>query len=152
MKIIKKVGLFVILVFLTSCGYQSLYKNLEHKFTIQNINSEGERKINKIIQNQLKQYQGSKSKKNYDIKIKSYSEKKISQKDTSGNAKMYQLTIKVELEVTISNDQTVKEIFIEKDNYEKVLSEFDLNLYEENITENLSNKISFDIAKFMSSL
>ena len=152
MKIIKKLGFVLILIFLTSCGYQSLYKNLEHKFTIKNISLEGERKINQIINNQLKQYQGSKNKKNYDIKIKSYSEKKISQKDTAGNAKLYQLTIKVELEVTNSDNQTFKEIFIEKDNYEKVSSEFNLNLYEENITENLSNKISFDIAKFISSL
>ena len=152
MKIIKKLGFVLILIFLTSCGYQSLYKNLEHKFTIKNISLEGERTINQIINNQLKQYQGSKNKKNYDIKIKSYSEKKISQKDTAGNAKLYQLTIKVELEVTNSDNQTFKEIFIEKDNYEKVSSEFNLNLYEENITENLSNKISFDIAKFMSSL
>tara|TARA_B100000965_G_C19535328_1_gene733072 strand:- start:286 stop:744 length:459 start_codon:yes stop_codon:yes gene_type:complete len=152
MKIIKKLSFILILIFLTSCGYQSLYKNLEHKFTIKNISLEGERTINQIINNQLKQYQGSKNKKNYDIKIKSYSEKKISQKDTAGNAKLYQLTIKVELEVTNSDNQTFKEIFIEKDNYEKVSSEFNLNLYEENITENLSNKISFDIAKFMSSL
>ena len=51
---LKKKILFVIFIFLTSCGYQSVYVKNDSNFFIKEIKLEGDKRIGKTISSQIK--------------------------------------------------------------------------------------------------
>ena len=88
-------------------------------------------------------------KKAYFLKINSNKEDLIVSKDSKGNPKIYQMTIRVDIEIIekekrhyFNTDRLVSTMnFVENFNYNNQTSKLDLNRYKKNIEENLTNKI-----------
>ena len=56
MKEIKKIGIVIILILITGCGYTPLINSENNNFNIEQIDFEGDRKINNLIQLKLNKF------------------------------------------------------------------------------------------------
>ena len=78
---------------MTSCGYSPIFSQKEKMFSIAEINSSGDKKLNKIINKKLNFYKNSNSEKNIYLKINTELSKKIASRDQKGNPKTYRIQI-----------------------------------------------------------
>ena len=138
---IKKI-IFTILIFLfaSSCGYQPLvFKNADLAIKLDELG--GDSKINYIIKNRLKIYE--KKNNNYNLEIvDSNINKIVASMDTKGNPKSYQLSVKLIINLKKNTDII----------YNTISSKFDLKKYEDNLIENLTEKISDEIILYIQTL
>ena len=149
---IKKI-IFTILIFLfaSSCGYQPLvFKNADLAIKLDRMG--GDSKINYIIKNRLKIYE--KKNNNYNLEIvNSNINKIVASMDTKGNPKSYQLSIKLIINLKENTNVVIKDKnFVATTNYNTISSKFDLKKYEENLIENLTEKISDEIIVYIQTL
>ena len=148
----KKV-IFTILIFLftSSCGYQPLvFKNADLSIKLDELG--GNSKINYIIKNRLKIYE--KKNNNYNLEIvDSNINKIVASMDTKGNPKTYQLSVELIINLKENTNIIIKDKnFISTTNYNTISSKFDLKKYEDNLIENLTEKISDEIILYIQTL
>ena len=77
MKKIIFINFFILLIFITSCGYTPIFSNKNINFTIADIELTGNNKLNKILNNKLNIYKNLNSEKKYYLKINTDVNKKI---------------------------------------------------------------------------
>ena len=143
-KFFLKIGLFLLLVGATSCAYSPIFSEKNYNFEIDEIKFNGEREVNKVIENKFKLIQKSKhvEKKKYNIEIFSKKERNIISKDSKGDPLKYEMNIIVEF-IVIDNGSLILQKKIEKNNiYNNDTDLFELERNEKNITNNISGNIS----------
>ena len=139
-----KIGLFLLLVGATSCAYSPIFSEKNYNFEIDEIKFNGEREINKVIENKFKLIKKSKNieKKKYNIEIFSKKERNIISKDSKGDPLKYEMNIIVEFKV-INNGNLILQKKVEKNNiYNNDTDLFELERNEKNIINNISGNIS----------
>ena len=137
----KKITLIVLLLFLSGCGYSSIYKNqksLEYKINI--ISKEGDSEMNNFIKNEIILYSSKDAKNIYNLKINTNYEKKILTKNSSGVITDYNLSATSVFLIDL-NDQTKRLKFEESINIKNLSDTFEQNIYEENIKRNFASSI-----------
>ncbi len=151
---IKKFVILYILIFiLNSCGYSPIYSTKYQDFKFDNINFNGERNINKILKKNLENYtQNSSAEKVYNITINSNLRKNIDTKDKKGNPTQFSLIINIDLVIVDKFEESLKINFTEKNSYNNKDEKFELQMYEKNLIENMSEKILSDILLFFQNL
>ena len=133
------VFLFLILV---GCGYKPLYSSKNINFSINELNITGPQKIRNGIKNNLNIFLNQKNKSEiYNINIKSSSLKSIISKDEEGDPSMYSIKLKINMEILDNEKIIAKKNFIETFDYKNQTNLFNLKKYEDNIIDNLSEKI-----------
>tara|TARA_B100001540_G_C15639143_1_gene565771 strand:+ start:278 stop:742 length:465 start_codon:yes stop_codon:yes gene_type:complete len=146
----KNIIVIIFLLLLTSCGYTPILNSEKTNFYINDLNFEGERKINNYISKNLKKYQRIETTtKKYDIKIISYYEKKVVNKDDSGNPKNYNIKVTSNVNFVLNGKDQINKIFERNTSFsaqDKKISEKKLELRNK---KNLSNLISEDIIFFL---
>ena len=132
----KNLILFTLFIFLSNCGYVPIYKDIQNA----NINifvqkSEGEENINNLLISKLKAYTAKEAEKNYVIDMNSVYTKTVISKDSAGNAVDIELNLKVEFTVYF-NEKKQKFSLTEKFNIKNTSDVFEMNNYENVITNN----------------
>ena len=146
------ISFFILFLFITSCGFNPIYINKKDSFSISAISSEGDKKISFKIKNSLKRYLGLTDKMNsYKINISSEKTTRISSKDQKGNPKTFEVRILVLLLTEVENE-TYKKKFVETFNYQNQPNKFNLKNYENEIIDNLSEKIILEINEYLFNL
>ena len=150
---IKSYIYILILTFsLNGCGFTPLYQNNKDlNFSINVINTSGDRKVNEAIKSNLKRYsQKSVDKKNYDANIKSEIIEQIISKNKTGAISQIKFILKVNFNLKNKNENIQFE-FSEEFNIKKTNNIIDDNFYENQIKENMGNSVSekliFEISK-----
>ena len=138
----KNLILILVLFFLNSCGYTSVYKNQKSQdFQISIIEMTGDNEINNLIKNDLKFYTNNKSNIKYNISIDSNYQKIIVSKNSAGVATDYKLIA----ETVISFDKEGKNNilnFNENINIKSNSNSYEQNNYEKSIKKNFASSIS----------
>ena len=137
----KKIFKLLLLLFLTSCGYEAMHskKNtMNYNFSISEIDFSGDREINQKIKAILNNYTLDKKDKNFILKISSNSKKTTLSKDTQGNATNFEKTIAMNVEVLMNDKFKSSFIIMENFNYNNNSNKFDLRKYEKEIKNNLT--------------
>ena len=149
----KNFYIFLLLLFLSSCGYDALYsiKNKDnYDFSISDLNFIGDRDINIKIREKLNNYTLNKKEKNFTLNISSNSEKIITSKNITGDATSFQNIITLNIKVSMNDGFENSFIVLEKFNYNNVTNKFDLKIYEReiknNLTETATNKLIFKLS------
>jgi outer membrane lipopolysaccharide assembly protein LptE/RlpB len=149
----KKIFKLILLLFLTSCGYEAMHskKNtINYNFSISEINFNGDREINQKIKAKLNNYTLDKKDKNFILKISSNSKKITLSKDIQGNATNFQKTIAMRVEVLMNDKFKNSFIIMENFDYNNNPNKFDLRKYEKeiknNLTETAVNKLIFKLS------
>ena len=141
----KKIFTFILLIFLSSCGYEAIYsvKNIKnYDFSISKLSFIGDREINLKIKQKLSNYTQEIKDINFILKITSTSEKIILAKDAAGDSTNFKIETIVNIDVF--NKEKLKSNFIitESFNYENNSNKFELKNYEKEIKRNLADIIT----------
>jgi len=146
----KKLIIPLILIFiLNNCGYSPIYSTKYQDFKLSNIILNGERDINKILKRRLDNYtQNDSAEKIYNVTINSSLQKNIASKDKKGNPTQFTLDVNVDLIIDDKSGKSVEINFNEKNSYNNKDEKFDLQIYENNLIKNMSEKILSDMILF----
>ncbi len=90
--------LLIIFMFLSSCGYQPLLKDKSQKFSIDQVNLIGDRKLGQRLSNRFQKIDNVKN--NLIVEIKSSKKKEISSRSSAGVAAEYSMSLNFDLKVT----------------------------------------------------
>ena len=141
----KKIFTFILLIFLSSCGYEAIYsvKNIKnYDFSISKLSFIGDREINLKIKQKLNNYTQETKDINFILKITSTSEKIILAKNDAGDSTSFK--IKTIVNIDVFNKEKLKSNFIitESFNYDNNSNKFELKNYEREIKRNLADIIT----------
>ena len=137
----KNIAILTFLLFLSHCGYSSIYKNQQSQdFQLNIIETEGDYEMNNLIKNQIRLYSNTESLNVYDIKINTNYEKEILTKNSSGVITDYNLSVVSVFSINIKDkNKTFK--FEENINIKNQSDTFEQNTYEKNIKRNFASSI-----------
>ena len=136
---------FLLLLFLSSCGYEAIYSkknSTNYNFFISELNFIGDRDINLRMKEKLKNFTLNEKNKNFAIKISSTSTKVIAAKNTSGDAVTFKNTIATNIEVSMNGEFKNNFVIVESFNYNNNSNRFSLKRYEREIKNNLAETIT----------
>tara|TARA_Y100000816_G_C26087696_1_gene574231 strand:+ start:1056 stop:1532 length:477 start_codon:yes stop_codon:yes gene_type:complete len=146
-KFLFKTLIIVFIFTLQSCSYEPIFSGKNYKIAILDIKFEGDKKINRVIQNYLnliKNYD-DKNVRKFSLIIKSEKQKVTTSRDSSGDPLKFEIIVTTSLNV-IENNNLILNRKIKRNNiYNNSSDKFELEQSEkiiiENITENISNTI-----------
>tara|TARA_B100000674_G_C37776280_1_gene885003 strand:- start:163 stop:585 length:423 start_codon:yes stop_codon:yes gene_type:complete len=138
-------------IFLSACGYTSLYKDVaDKKLNIDIVEINGDKELNNFILSKLNKYLNKEGEQIKIIINTSYTKSVIS-RDSRGSISNYQLVADATFNIEVNNRKRsikMKEDFIMKnisDSYEKMN-------YEKTIKQNLSNSIANELILRLSTI
>ena len=148
---IKKIILLSFLIlFINNCGYTPIYSKKSQDFQISKIETSGEVKVNKLLYNKLKVYSDNpNARKTFNLNINSLSTKTTISKDKKGNPTQFSIELSITLQITDGLDNKVDRIFSESSTYDNNDNKFDLRKYEDNLIENMTEKLFSEIILFI---
>ena len=137
----RNLKLIILLLFLSSCGYSSIYKNQQSlNFQLNIIGTEGDYEMNNLISNEIKLNSNKDSQNIYDINIDTDYKKDILTKNSSGVITDYNLSVVSVFSINLKNkNETFK--FEENINIKSQSDIFEQNTYEKNIKRNFASSI-----------
>ena len=133
----KKISLFILILFISHCGYAPIY-NIDNKtkIKINILSTEGDKKINNLLVSDIKKISRNDFEKEFDVKINTSFIKLIIAKDTKGVASDYQLKVISTFEIIKNNKNEIISF------QEQINIKNNTNLFEQKKYEN-SIKITF---------
>ena len=152
---IKKISLaaLFLIIFLNGCNYQPIYSTKNVKFSISELQSTGDNKINKLLIKKLEIYKNDNlDTTKYNLNITSEVNKNISTKDKKGNPATFNLKITFKIETEDSLGEKKLKVFEESTSYENNDNKFELKKYEESIKKNMIENINENIILYLQSL
>ena len=146
----KKILIIIFIsLLLNSCGYKSILVNEASNFSIKEFKILNEEKTSKYIAKNLQEYK--KIDGIHSVTIESSYTRDISSKNKKGNPETFSMQLVVNISIS-SEDKILKNSFKEVVNYNNKESKFKLKTFEENLKNNLLEKILQDIKIYMQSL
>ena len=143
-KILIKIIILFFVISTSACSYEPIFSEKEYGFEIEEIILDGEKNVNRIINNKLKfiKSNGKKEKKKYKIEIKTEKKIDIVSKDSKGDPLKFEMSILVEYNIINDGDMLLSSE-IEKNNvYNNDSDQFKLEQTEDIILKNLSDSAS----------
>ena len=147
-----KIYFFTILIFLTQCGYQTIYSNKNLNFSIAEIKIINDQNIGRQIKNRLGLLSSNTNADNLNLEIDSKFEKTTASKDKQGNPNVFNLSINVKINVTSEGGVEQSKVFSEAINYNNNENKFNLKKYEDSLKENLTEKIIENFLIYLQSI
>ena len=137
----KKIVIPILLLFLSSCGYEAVYskKNIvNYDFFISELTTDGNRDVNIKIKEKLINYLLIKEGKELILKIASSAKKVVTAKNTAGDPTSFKYTIIIKIKVMMEDDLVANFEIVENFDYNNNANKFDLKRYEREIINNLA--------------
>ncbi len=142
--------LIVLIILMTSCGYQPIYLNKNIKnFEFNKIISEGDDNINKQIINLIGLKESIYDDKLDTLLIKSNYTVEETSKNSEGQVETYRSSISINVLIKKNKEILKNESFVESFSYNKKENKFELSNYQDDIKDNLINKILEEIILFL---
>ena len=141
-----------ILFFVSSCGYTPIFSNKDSNFSIVEISSTGNNKLNKTLISKLDNYRKINSEKKFSLNIDTNFKKEIASKDTKGNPKSYQIIINLKISVIDEKNNLREKSFSKSTNYNNINNKLKLKKYENETSTNLIEKIGEEIIIYLQSI
>ena len=149
----KKITIIVFFLLLLSCGYKPIFSSSETNFSITEIKLFGKINVGSKIKKNLNIYRNVENKNTfYSLKINADQKKNVISKDAKGDPKIFEIQISVDLTILENNKIKNKKNFKESFTYNNSTNKFDLKRYEENIEDNLIEKIITKITLYLYSI
>ena len=137
----KNITLIILVLFLYSCGYSSIYKNQKlQNFKINIIEAKGNGEMNNLIKNEIKSYSDKNTANIYNLKIDTDYKKEILTKDSTGMITDYKLSVTSTFTIVLKEKTKVIELK-ETINIKNQLDSFEQNTYEKNIKRSFASSI-----------
>ena len=152
-KFTKKILVFACILIFTSCGFKVIDQSLKNNYTIKNIVSEGDKRVNFKIKNELLINAKEDSQTVILINLNTTKTKEIKEKNIKNQVTKYQISIDTVLEISVlgGNDYKLNfngtGDFLVGDNYSTTLNSEKILIESltDNISKNIINKISLKL-------
>lgn len=144
---------FILLFFISSCGYQPLYQNKDlENFKFRKITLTGDNYINKRVTNTISIQENNEAKNKKELFISSSSKIQETSKNSKGQVESFRIIITVNLKIINKIDQdTQNKNFIKEFTYNNKQNKFELIEYQDSIKNDLIDKIINDIIIYLNS-
>ena len=137
----KNITLIILVLFLYSCGYSSIYKNQKSQnFKINIIGTTGNNEMNNLIKNEIKLYSSKNTKNIYNLKIDTDYTKETLTKSSTGLITDYKLSVTAIFTIDLKGKNQVIKLK-ETINIKNQSDSFGKNTYEKNIKRNFASSI-----------
>ena len=137
----KNITSIILILFLYSCGYSSIYKNQKlQNFKINIIETKGNSEMNNLIKNEIKSYSNKNTANIYNLKIDTDYKKEILTKDSAGIITDYKLSVASIFTINLKEKTQVIELK-ETINIKNQSDSFEQNTYEKNIKRSFASSI-----------
>ena len=137
----KNITLIILVLFLCSCGYSSIYKNQKSQnFRINIIEAKGDSEMNNLIKNEIKLYSSKDTANIYNLKIDTDYLKETLAKDSAGLIIDYKLSVTSTFTIVLKEKTKVVELK-ETINIKNQSDSFEQNTYEKNIKRSFASSI-----------
>ena len=146
------IKILILLFFISGCGYNPIFSNKNSNFSIYELTTSGNSKLNKIINNRLNNYKGSDGQKQFSVTVDTNLNKQIASKDTKGNPKTYRINLKSKVLIKDSDGNLKEKLFAKSVDYNNKSNKSELRKYENETSENLAEKISNEIINYLQSI
>tara|TARA_B100001540_G_C15362821_1_gene442015 strand:+ start:145 stop:594 length:450 start_codon:yes stop_codon:yes gene_type:complete len=137
----KKIFITFLFILLTSCDYTPIYSTENSKFKLNQIEVDGNKKINKLILRKIYRLQETESNLIYDLDIISSEQINSISKDSKGNTTVLEMIISTNINVKKNNFIIKKYNFSENFTYKNNSNLFELKQYEKDIQNKMIEKI-----------
>lgn len=147
----KKIFTILIIIFLSGCGYQSIYENRnQQNISIDKIILSGDASINRRILNLAGLKQDDESgPHSYNLKLTNTKLIKVTAKDSLGNASIFKMTININFSLIHNNKKKKQRVFTSSFVYNNSKDKFELTQYEKTLENNLINELVEEIIIFI---
>ena len=144
---------FILLFFISSCGYQPLYQNKDlENFKFIKITLTGDNYINKRVTNTISIQENSDAKNEKELFISSSSEIQETSKNSKGQVESFRIIVAVNLKIINKiNEDTQNKNFIKEFTYNNKQNKFELIEYQNSIKDDLIDKIINEIIIYLNS-
>ena len=142
---LKKTLIPILLLFLSSCGYEAIHSkknSINYNFSLNELTFVGDRDVGLKIKEKINKYTLNKKNKNFSLEISSAKDKMVLAKDTAGDATSFRSTVTVDIKVIMKNNFKNNLRFIESFNYNNDTDKFSLKKYEREIINNLAETVA----------
>ena len=130
MKIFKQI-FYILFIFVTSCGYQSIETYYKGDFQITELNLTGNKNINRVIARNLKKPNENNNSSNLlKVEIKTDLNKSIITKNSKGEATRYNMKININLKTFKNEKIALEKIYSKNNSYNTLESKYELKQYE----------------------
>ena len=147
------ISIIFLSLILTNCGFKPIYNTKNSNFEIIEIENKNENKNSFFIEKIIMSHSNVDAKNKVKIEIDYKQSISTVLKDSKGDPSKKKLSINVILIVKNDKDNIlVNQNFNEEFSYDVQSDKFDMAQYEENIANNLNNKISNDIIFLLGTL
>lgn len=144
--------LYIIFFFLSSCGFNPIFSSKNMVVSIGRIEAENTQ-LNSEISKALRQISlQNQLEKKIDIRISSEKNILIKSKDKSGDPKIFELVINLEIEILNPSYNNLKKEFIKRISYKNNDDKFKLSEYQKELESSFVKELVMDIINFLSSL
>ena len=138
---------------MTSCGFNPIYSSKNSNFEIIKITNNNKNKNSFAIEEMVMSLSNEDALKKLKLEIDYKQLITTILKDSKGDPSKKKLSITVNLKIKNERDNILaNKSFQEEFNYSVQSDKFSMSQYEENITDNLNNKISNDITFLLGTL
>ena len=145
----KKILIFCVF-FLMSCNYQPIYQNTDlDKIEFLKITLEGDQDINRKIINSLSLKENEYDDTLNELRIKSSYEIQETSKNSKGQVQSYRSQIIVNLDIKNKGKSILNKDYVEDFSYANKDNKFELVQYQDEIKNNLINKVIEDVILFL---
>lgn len=144
--------LYIVFFFLSSCGFNPIFSSKNMVVSIGRIEAENTQ-LNSEISKALRQISlQNQLEKKIDIRISSEKNILIKSKDKSGDPKIFELVINLEIEILNPSYNNLKKEFIKRISYKNDDDKFKLSEYRKELESTFVKELVMDIINFLSSL
>ena len=153
----KKIIIIFTFFLLYHCGFEPIHskKNINgnYNFSISSIGFSGENIINNELKSRLSNYLDKDEEiVQLNLTINSIVQKKVTSKNKKGNPETFLMEIIINLKVFKDSELVSDKIFKEDFEYNNKSSKYELSQYEENIQNNVSQRLSEYIIRHLYSI
>ena len=144
---------FILLFFISSCGYQPLYQNKDlENFKFIKITLTGDNYINKRVTNTISIQESNDAKNEKELFISSSSEIQETSKNSKGQVESFRIIVAVNLQIVNKINQDIQnKNFIKEFTYNNKQNKFELIKYQNSVKDDLIDKIISEIIIYLNS-
>ena len=143
---------FITLLIISSCSYKPILTSEKNDFTLENISSDTESKINVTIKKNLLDRNGNSENNKYDLNFSTEDEKEIVSSNENGDPTIFKIKIIINYSLSQNNQIILTNKIVKQVNYNNINDKFELLKYEENILNSLLKNISQEILTTITNL
>ena len=147
------IPIIVLSIMLNNCGFKPIYSSKNSNFEIIEIINENENKNSFAIEKMIMALSNQEAMRKVKLEMNYKQTVSTILKDSKGNPSKKKLSIYVSLVVKNEKDNVLtNKNFSEEFSYDVQSDKFNMAQYEDNITNNLNNKVSNDIIFLLGTL